>query len=189
MAIPDGFWTAGLEATKDRMNQNLIQFDTTANRPSAGTKGLLFVATDGSKDISYDNGSAWVEDIASVISQASQSEAEGEDNVDKYIPPDLIKNSPGVAKSWCSITGAGLLDSPDHGIATIGDTGTGNRDINYTTALSGSVYTIASSIQVNTDDTHEKFTTETTADVNLIISNDAGTVADIATGQVWFGDI
>ncbi len=64
MAIPDGFWTAGLEATADRMNQNLVQFDITANRPAAGTKGLLFVATDGTKAVSYDNGSAWVEDIA-----------------------------------------------------------------------------------------------------------------------------
>ena len=58
MAIPDGFWTAGLEATKDRMNRNLIQFDTAANRPAAGNKGILYFATD-TKQLSYDDGAAW----------------------------------------------------------------------------------------------------------------------------------
>ena len=59
MAIPDGFWTANLEATKDRMNQCLIQFDTAANRPAAATKGLFYIATD-TLVLSYDNGSSWV---------------------------------------------------------------------------------------------------------------------------------
>ena len=59
MSIPDGFWTENLEATKDRMNQCLIQFDTAANRPASATKGLFYIATD-TLVLSYDNGSAWV---------------------------------------------------------------------------------------------------------------------------------
>jgi hypothetical protein len=59
MAIPDGFWTANMEATVARMNSNLIQFDTAGNRPSSATKGLFYWATD-TKEFSYDNGSAWV---------------------------------------------------------------------------------------------------------------------------------
>ena len=58
MSIPDGFWIAGLEATKDRMNRNLIQFDTAANRPVAGNKGMLYYATD-TLALSYDDGAAW----------------------------------------------------------------------------------------------------------------------------------
>src|SRR3990167_7026986 len=61
MAIPTGFWTVNLEATANRMNQNLIQFDTAANRPAAaaGAKGMLYFATD-TRVLSYDNGGAWV---------------------------------------------------------------------------------------------------------------------------------
>jgi len=61
MAIPDGFWTANLEATKDRMNQTLLQFDTAANRPaaSANQKGMHFIATD-TLVLSYDNGGTWI---------------------------------------------------------------------------------------------------------------------------------
>jgi len=34
-------------------------------------------------------------------SQAVQSAIEAETNEDTYLPPDLIKHSPGVAKVWC----------------------------------------------------------------------------------------
>lgn len=60
MAV-DGFWTANLEATKDRMNQTVLQFSTAATRPAAaaGQKGMMHVATD-TRVLSYDNGGAWV---------------------------------------------------------------------------------------------------------------------------------
>ena len=51
----------------------------------------------------------------------------------------------GVAKAWCRITDAGLLESPDYGVASITDTGTGNRTIVWDTAFSSTVYVITSS--------------------------------------------
>ena len=38
---------------------------------------------------------------ATIPGQATQAAVEAETNEDTYIPPDLIKNSPGVAKAWC----------------------------------------------------------------------------------------
>jgi len=91
MAIPDGFWTANLEATKDRMNQNLIQFDTAANRPVAGTKGLFFTATD-TKVLSYDNGSAWV--TLGTLTEMTQAEAEaGTDTDFQFVSALRIKQA------------------------------------------------------------------------------------------------
>ena len=48
MAVPDGFWTADLEATVARMNQNLLQPDVIVNRPAsaATTKHMLFFSTE-----------------------------------------------------------------------------------------------------------------------------------------------
>ena len=78
-------------------------------------------------------------------SQATQAALEAETNENTYAPPDLIKHSPGVAKAWCRITDAGLLESPDYGVASITDTGTGNRTIVWATAFSSTVYVITSS--------------------------------------------
>ncbi len=60
MAVPDGFWSSNLEATVDRMNQNLVQYDVIANRPAsaATAKGMVFFATD-TFALSRDNGSTW----------------------------------------------------------------------------------------------------------------------------------
>jgi hypothetical protein len=192
MAIPDGYWTANLEATKDRMNQMLLQFDAAGNRPAAasGQKGMVFVATD-TLLISYDNGGAWVnlgtfslpsqveaeagtattERVwtaqrvkqaidalgADAIIQANQTELEGESNVNKYAPPDLIKHSPGVAKGWCRIntdgTILGSVNYPDsYNIASITDTGTGIRVIVWATDFSQAGYSCVSIVAQHSDD-------------------------------------
>ncbi len=79
---------------------------------------------------------------ATIPGQATQAEAEAESNVDKYIPPDLIKNSPGVAKAWChwelvgthSIKASYNVDSVTDG-GSVGNTdhvwGTDFSSINY----------------------------------------------------------
>jgi hypothetical protein len=123
--------------------------------------------------------------------QADQAAIEGETNQDTYIPPDLMKHHPGVAKAWCSITAAGVLSAPDYGIATIGDSGTGDRDINFTTAFSTAVYAIAATqlSPTTSGDKVNQFLSPTTADVRLICrQTDESTMVDLVTTQVFFGD-
>ena len=74
---------------------------------------------------------------AVVPSQADQAALEAETNEDTYVPPDLIKHSPGVAKAWVSIASAGTNESPSYNVNATTDTGVGDRTINLTTALSG----------------------------------------------------
>ena len=70
-------------------------------------------------------------------SQATQAALEAETNEDTYAPPDLMKHHPGVAVAWCQITAAGALVSRlDYNVATVDDTGTGNRRVNLTNATS-----------------------------------------------------
>jgi hypothetical protein len=77
---------------------------------------------------------------ASSVSQANQAALEAETNEDTYVPPDLVRHSPGVAKVWCQIVQNGSLASPDYGVASVTDTATGNRTIVFTTAFSSIVY-------------------------------------------------
>ena len=59
MAI-DGFWSDGLQGTTERLNQTLIQFDTTGNKPAAAStnKGLLYWDTT-LLQLSRSNGSSY----------------------------------------------------------------------------------------------------------------------------------
>ena len=62
-------------------------------------------------------------------SEATQAEMEAETAVAHFVPPDLVKNSPGVAKGWVRIAAAGTIVSGDYNVASITDTGTGHRVI------------------------------------------------------------
>jgi hypothetical protein len=121
-------------------------------------------------------------------SQANQAAIEAATDENTYIPPDLLIHSRGVAKVWCNITAAGVLSSPDHGVSTVGDTGTGDRDINFTTAFSDADMAIAGEILQNDNERECQYHTLTTADVQHVIHNDAGVAVDLITGTVIFGD-
>ena len=86
-------------------------------------------------------------------SEATQAEMEAETAVAHFVPPDLVKNSPGVAKAWCQITAAGALSSPSYNIASVTDSGAGNRTVVLTTSFSTAVYAVTSAN--NGDDTIE----------------------------------
>jgi len=148
-----GFWSADLEATVARMNATLVQFATQASRPasSTATEGMLFVATDSPFAISYDNGSAWVEDIAPGVTQAVQSAIEAETNEDTYVPPDLIKHSPGVAKVWCHWEQSGAHGiSASHNMTSVTDGGAaGDTDHLWNIDFSGADYPIVFGCNVN----------------------------------------
>ena len=77
--------------------------------------------------------------------EATQAEMEAETAVTKFVPPDLVKHSPGVAKAWGSITSAGALETPDHGVSSVTDSSTGVRVLIWTTAFSSGDYAIGAS--------------------------------------------
>jgi hypothetical protein len=70
-----------------------------------------------------------------IPSQATQAEAEAESNVDKYIPPDLIRHSPGVAKAWAFASGwgggGGQTIADSFNITSMSDDGTGLTTVTW----------------------------------------------------------
>jgi len=66
---------------------------------------------------------------ASIPAQAVQSDIEGETNQDTYVPPDLIRHIPGVAKAYLRININGVIEAESYNIASVTDTGTGDRTV------------------------------------------------------------
>jgi hypothetical protein len=78
--------------------------------------------------------------------QANQAAIEGETNQDTYIPPDLVKHSPGVAKSWVNLEQAGthaVQCCASYNICGVADGGTGLTTVTLCVDHSGTKYTIA----------------------------------------------
>lgn len=118
---------------------DILYYDgTNYIRLAKGTADQILTMNDGA------TAPGW-ETAVSGPSQASQSAIEAETNQDTYVPPDLLKHSPGVAKAWGSITSAGALESPDYGISSVTDSSAGNRIIIWTTAFSSGDYAIGAS--------------------------------------------
>lgn len=136
-------------------------------------------------------------DALSGVTQATQAEAEAESNVNKYLPPDLIRHSPGIAKGWAQIATAGTLNSPSHNVASITDTGTGDRTVVWDTDFSGSVYSAhASTNEDSTRAIRHGLTAYASGSVQLTCrqsddgagGHQAGALVDERGSIVAFGD-
>ena len=77
-------------------------------------------------------------------SEATKAEMEGETAVAHFVPPDFVKNSPGVAKAWVRMEDDGSEESPSYNIDGITST-TGARTITWDVDFSTAVYVITSS--------------------------------------------
>jgi len=112
----------------------------------------------------------------------------------KFVPPDLVKNSPGVAKAWCHIAAAGTLSSPSYNVASVTDTGTGDRTIVWDTDFSSAVYAVVNATaQGLTDNRNFQDYRNFAAGSIQHKTNDAATgagldVVDAASSTVAFGD-
>jgi len=131
---------------------------------------------------------AWAA-AASGPDQANQTAIEAETNQDTYIPPDLMKHSPGVAKGWGFITAVGALATPDYNIASVTDTGAGDRTVVWATDFSGSVYAVASATTEDNAD-HRVIKHQSFAAGSVVVQylRDDGNAEDHAHSIAAFGD-
>ena len=62
-------------------------------------------------------------------SEATQAEMEAESAVAHFVPPDLVKNSPGVAKGYASLNSAGAGAAYDYNVTSSARDGTGDFSV------------------------------------------------------------
>ena len=80
-------------------------------------------------------------------SEATQTEIEGETATAKFVPPDLVKHSPGVAKAtWNGNANvAPMAEHASYGIDSFTDNGVGDHTFTFDTAFSSVNYSWAAS--------------------------------------------
>jgi len=75
------------------------------------------------------------------VTQATKGALEAETNENTYAPPDLIKNSPGIAKVHGKIDSGQALMTGSYNIATVTDNGTGDYTVNFDVDFSAATFT------------------------------------------------
>ena len=120
--------------------------------------------------------------------QAAQSDIEAETNENTYVPPDLIRKSPGVAKCYVSVTAAHAAETPNHNISGISDGSTGLNTISVTTDFTTDTYVVVVGKEGN--DTVSVHIPESSRGVGSFICNTyaAASLADRDFYVAAFGD-
>lgn len=126
---------AGAALTAIASNSTLLVYDTSVPTTiaSAASAATGEAATSARRDHTHG--------MYTATAQAVQSAVEAETDQDTYIPPDLIKYSPGVAKAWAQInqTGTQSLDG-SYNVSGITDNAAGNTTITFSTNFSADTY-------------------------------------------------
>ena len=118
---------------------NLITYDTSGNP--------AYVATGTATHVLTSNGADTVPTFQAAAggpSQASTVEITTPSDVDKYVPPDLMKHHHGVAKAWAALTSAGSVED-SHGVSGVSNPSTGTRVISWSTNFGDGDYAIGAS--------------------------------------------
>lgn len=131
--------------------------------------------------------------------QAVQAGIEAETNQDTYIPPDLMKFHPGIAKAWVKFayTAGAPVASASYNISSLTDSATGEATINFTTSFSSANYAAVGTALGTTGNADAQYNlsygSQTTGSILTITTSigDASsnsTIADQTQWHAFFGD-
>ena len=131
------------------------------------------------------NGEALVQNAES---EATQAEMEAETAGVKFVPPDLVKHSPGVAKFWVKYVGSSGSINLDYNVDSVSDDGTGDHTVTITTDFSGAHW--AAVACARTAGAARDYRVETMAAGTLRVLVSDGSSAEDSTYEcvVGFGD-
>jgi len=172
---------AGTAATAVASDSTLLAFDTTlpAAVSTAGAVGASTVAP--RRDHVHAGG----------IVEATQAQVEAETAGALYVPPDLVTNSPGVAKAWVKFTMA-AVSTVSFNVASVTDAGLGDFIINWEPDFSSANYVVEGTPMVTAvDDRLVTFSSPSAALVYVQLLDGAGTRTETGVSHVLaaaFGD-
>jgi len=123
------------------------------------------------------------------VGTATQSEMEAASSTTTSASPGRTQYHPGVAKWTCQITGAGLLRTPSYNVASITDSGTGNRDIVFDTDYSSTVFECGGcDSEGNSAYRFLTYSAFATGSVKFRIFDADNNVVDMASSNYGWGD-
>ena len=150
------------------------------------TAGTNITVTNGANSITVA--------AASGLDAASQVQMEAASANTVAVTPGRTQYHPGAVKAWGQAIANGGAQGL-YNIASIGDTGTGDRDVNFTTSFSNSTFAVVAGGDENTGDLDSGLNMggvspggKSTGDFNLEIFNSSGTAIDFGASFAVFGD-
>jgi hypothetical protein len=147
----------------------------------------LFIIDDGAGGTNRKTAASRIKTYAGTT-QAVEAALEAETNEDTYAPPDLIKHSPGVAKGWCQINETGALVGTGYNIASITDSGTGQRVLVWDVDFADANYSVLHTLGNEDNATMtERWTQIAAGSVQILIYTAAPALVDEDSGSVAFG--
>jgi hypothetical protein len=125
-------------------------------------------------------------------SQANQAAIEGETNEDTYVPPDLLRHHPGIAKVWVAWeqTDAHSMKSSYNMTSVTDGSRAGDTDHLFDTDFSSNEYCIVTCGENSGVVLADSGGTQVAGGVTTITSdvNDGGTMIDVEGFMACFGD-
>jgi hypothetical protein len=127
---------------------------------------------------------------ANLISQASQAAIEAQTNENTYIPPDLLKHHPGVAKRWVASDEVATV-SASLNVTSITDNGAADYTVNWSTGSMTGICSVAAAGDTVAPPRHPQVQPGATS-TEVDIYDENGTVQE-SGGLIWyvaeFGDL
>jgi len=146
-AAPDlTLTTANVEGsakTNIRSDASLLTYDATV--PTTIAYGATAAAGDTATAArrNHTHGMA----ASDAVAPASEAEVVAEDEVSKYVAPDLVHFSPGVVKQWCSILTGGTLSAIYYNTSSAGRDSTGVYTVTILEDMATTTYTVSVSMR------------------------------------------
>lgn len=82
---------------------------------------------------------------------ATQAEIEAESGSTDVVTPERLRFHPGIAKGWAHITIAGVLSTPSYNVASVTDTGVGDRTVVWDDDFSTAIYAVVVTSATDSD--------------------------------------
>ena len=148
----------------------------------------LFIMDNGAGGTNVKVTATEVATFIAAPAQANQTAIEAETNQDTYVPPDLIRHSPGVAKLWGEWNVGGAMTS-NFNIASITDTGVGDHTVVIATDMSLNTYAAIVTAYEDDELLAMSIHSRVAASFRIVVRNDGDTLTDPDAYQcVAFGD-
>jgi len=129
------------------------------------------------------NGEALVQHAES---EATQAEMEAETAGPKFVPPDLVGNSPGVAKVLASVAGDGASYLSSYNLDAITDTATGLRTHTFTIDFAANTFQFFGAIRQQSLSI-QRYSSHAVGSVIELVETSTGTDSDFPTSISGFG--
>ena len=172
---------------------DVLDIDGATDIGAAIVDADLFIIDDGAGGTNRKTAASRIKTYAGTT-QAVQSDIEGETNEDTYIPPDLMKYHPGIAKYWSTWEMSGehdeYADYPSGGSVTDGSAAGNTRHTFGVTFSNANDYACVTSAGSGGYFLAVEASTRATTGVNTLCHAHDATATDVSGSSIAiFGDI